>query len=359
MLTSVERDDSYGGRDLYVSFKQGKTWSEPKNIGNDINTAADDFSPWLGEDNKTLYYSTSGISGYGGADIYVTIRLDDTWERWSEPENLGSSVNSKEDDSYFSIPSSGKHIYFARGTIDDDTDIFRFKADDIFLDKDSPLMASVGHLTSKKPDQYFATLVGRTIDIKTEEIIPNVHVVVERLPDGFDVGQAASDSLGEFMMSVRGGARYGLLAKHPGYLSADENFDFNKLEVNDTVHVDLKLAKIEVGAKIVIKNVFFDFDKAELKTSSYPVLNRLLEYMLSGEIQKVEISGHTDSYGKDDYNQKLSQRRVNSVKAFLRQNGITEDRMIAKGYGESQPAVSNDTPENRAKNRRVEFKILE
>lgn len=359
MLSSVERDDSYGGRDLYVSFKNGKIWSAPVNLGNDVNTAADDFSPFLGEDGKTLYYSTSGISGYGGSDIFVTIRLDDTWQRWSEPENLGSSVNSKGDDSYFSIPSSGKHIYFARGKIDDDTDIFRFKADDIFLDKDSPLMASVGHLTTKRPDQYYVTLVGRTIDKETSQIMPGVHVIVERLPDGFDVGQVASDSLGQFMMTIRGGARYGLLAKHPGYLSTDENFDFNKLNKIDTIKVDLMLSPIKKGAVITLKNVFFDFDKSELKTSSYPVLNRLLEYMQSGEIKKVEISGHTDSYGVDDYNMKLSQRRVDAVKEFLRRNGISEDRMIAKGFGETQPVAPNDTPENRAKNRRVEFKIAE
>lgn len=359
MLSSVERDDSYGGRDLYVSFKNGKIWSAPVNLGNDVNTAADDFSPFLGEDGKTLYYSTSGISGYGGSDIFVTIRLDDTWQRWSEPENLGSSVNSKGDDSYFSIPSSGKHIYFARGKIDDDTDIFRFKADDIFLDKDSPLMASVGHLTTKRPDQYYVTLVGRTIDKETSQNMPGVHVIVERLPDGFDVGQVASDSLGQFMMTIRGGARYGLLAKHPGYLSTDENFDFNKLNKIDTIKVDLMLSPIKKGAVITLKNVFFDFDKSELKTSSYPVLNRLLEYMQSGEIKKVEISGHTDSYGVDDYNMKLSQRRVDAVKEFLRRNGISEDRMIAKGFGETQPVAPNDTPENRAKNRRVEFKIAE
>lgn len=359
MLSSVERDDSYGGRDLYVSFKNGKIWSTPVNLGNDVNTAADDFSPFLGADGKTLYYSTSGISGYGGSDIFVTIRLDDTWQRWSEPENLGSSVNSKGDDSYFSIPSSGQHIYFARGKIDDDTDIFRFKADDIFLDKDSPLMASVGHLTTKKPDQYYVTLEGRTIDKETNLIMPGVHVIVERLPDGFDIGQVASDSLGQFSMTIRGGARYGLLAKHPGYLSTDENFDFNKLNKIDTIHVDLMLSPIKKGAVITLKNVFFDFDKADLKTSSYPVLNRLLEYLQSGEIKKVEISGHTDSYGDDAYNMKLSQRRVDAVKDFLRRNGISEDRMIAKGYGETQHVAPNDTPENRAKNRRVEFKIAE
>lgn len=359
MVISSERDDSYGGRDLYVSFKDGKSWTEPRNLGNEVNTAANDYSPFLGQDNKTLYYSTSGLSGYGGSDIYVTIRLDDTWERWSTPENLGSSVNSENDDQYFSIPSSGKHIYFSRGTVDDDTDIYRFKADDIFLDKESPLMASVNHLTTARPDEYFVKIKGRVLDEATDKLIAGAKVIIERLPDGIDMGEDTSDDKGTFDLNVRGGARYGLLAKYPGYLSTDENFDFNKLTANDTMVVDLYLSKIEVGATIVLNNIFFDFDKSVLKTSSFPELNRLLEYLKSGEIKKVEISGHTDSVGDDAYNQNLSQRRASAVVAYLKENGISSDRMIAKGFGETKPKVPNDTKENRSKNRRVEFKIAE
>lgn len=359
MIISAERDDSYGGRDLYVSFKEGKTWSEPKNLGNDVNTASDDYSPFLGHDSKTLYYSTSGFSGYGGADIYVAIRLDDTWQNWSIPENLGSSLNSKGDDQYFSIPSSGKRIYFARGIVDEDTDIFSFKADDIFVDKESKLMTSVGHLVSPEKPEYFATVYGKVLEDKTKTPIGGAKVIVERLPDGMDVGNVLAEGNGDYMVTVKGGARYGILAMEKGYLSTDENFDFNDLKKNDTINVDLYLSKIETGTSITLNNIFFDFDKSVLKTSSYPELNRVLKYLSDSQVKKIEISGHTDSVGDEDYNEKLSQRRADAVFNFFRQNGVDPMQMEAKGYGESKPKVPNDTKENRGKNRRVEFKILE
>jgi len=128
IILSAERDDSYGGRDLYISFKKSKLeWTEPVNLGGTINTLQEEASPFLAKDGKTLYFSSGGHSGYGGLDIYVTRRLDDTWLKWSAPENMGSGINTDIDDEYFSIPSSGKHLYFTRGKVDDDTDIFRFK----------------------------------------------------------------------------------------------------------------------------------------------------------------------------------------------------------------------------------------
>ena len=359
MIISAERDDSYGGRDLYVCFRDDKIWSEPKNLGNDINTATDDFSPFLGMDDKTLYFTSSGYSGYGGADIYVSIRLDNSWERWSTPENLGSSVNSAGDDQYFSIPSSGKHIYFSRGTIDDDTDIFRFKANDLFVDPDSKLMTSVGHLTELEPDDYIVTIKGVVTDDKTGAPMAGVPVIIERLPDGVEMGSTTSGEDGSYEFSVRGGARYGGLAKKPGFLSTEQNFDLNEIASNETKEVDLNLAKIETGVTIVLNNIFFDFDKAELKTASYPELNRLLKYLNDGDIKKIEISGHTDSVGEDDYNKGLSERRAKAVFNFFRENGIAKDRLVSVGYGETKPKVANDTKENRAKNRRVEFKVVE
>lgn len=359
MIISAEREDSYGGRDLYVSFKEKKNWSEPVNLGGDINTVNDDYSPFLGEDTKTLYYSTSGFAGFGGADIYVAIRLDDTWKKWSTPENLGGSLNSEGDDQYFSIPSAGQRIYFSRGTVDEDTDIFSFNADDIFIDKDSKLMASVGHLVTPEEPEYFATIRGKVLEDKTKSPLGGVSVIVERLPDGLDVGKVVADDNGDYMVTVKAGARYGLLAKEKGFISTDENFDFNDLEENDTLNVDLYLSKVEAGASIVLNNIFFDFDKAVLKTSSYAELNRLLEHLKEGEIKKMEISGHTDAVGDEEYNKRLSQRRANAVLEFLKQNGVDPSVVEAKGYGETQPKVPNDTEENRRKNRRVEFKIIE
>lgn len=359
MIVSSERDDSYGGRDLYVSFKRGGQWSEPKNLGDDVNTASDEYSPFLAQDSKTLYYSTSGFSGYGGTDIYVALRLDDTWERWSIPENMGNSVNSETDDQYFSIPNSGKQVYFSRGNMDDDTDIYSFVADDLFIDKNSKLMASIGHLVTTEEPQYYVTIKGRVLKDGSTEPLAGATVIVERLPDGVDVGTVTTDENGIYEVTVKAGARYGVLAKEDGYLSVDENFDFNETVNNDTLAVDLSLSKIKAGASIVINNIFFDFDQAVLKTSSYPELNRILDLLVEGEIQKIQVSGHTDSVGDTDYNQRLSERRAKAVTEFFRSNGISFERMESIGYGETKPKVENDTPENRAKNRRVEFQIIE
>lgn len=359
VVTSVERDDSYGSRDLYVSFKKGKIWSEPKNLGEGVNTAGEDFAPFLSQDGKTLYYSTNGISGYGGSDIFVSIRLDDSWEKWSVPENLGSGINSAQDDQYFSIPSSGKHIYFSRGDLDEDTDIFRFKAEELFIEESSsPIATTVNHLTEPEPDEVFMTVYGKVVDSKSGDPINNATVIVERLPDGVDIGNVKTIG-NEYHFSVRGGARYGLLAKLDGYLSQNQNFDFNKVTESDSIEQNLALTKIEADAKIVINNIFFDFDKAVLKTSSYPELNRIYEFIADGKIQKIEISGHSDAVGNDAYNKALSQKRAKAVFNYFRAKGIAFDKMEVIGFGETQPVASNDTEEGRSRNRRVEFKIIQ
>jgi OOP family OmpA-OmpF porin len=253
----------------------------------------------------------------------------------------------------------GQHIYFSRGVSNDDTDIFRFKADDIFIDPDSPLMASVSHLTASRADEFFRYVYGKVIDEGTSLAVADVDIILERLPDGVDMGKVKSNAKGEYRMSVRGGAKYGLNANLNGYLSTGMNFDLNSLKRNDTLNVDMLLSKIKVGAKVVLNNIFFDFDKVTLQTSSYPEMSRLVELMKSGGIQKVEVSGHTDSVGDEVYNQKLSERRAQAVVNYMRKSGISDDRVIAVGYGETKPIAENDTKENRSKNRRVEFKIFE
>ncbi len=357
LIISAERDDSYGGRDLYVSFKENDVWSEPKNLGDEINTAGEDMAPFLGIDGKTLYFSTNGISGYGGSDIFVSLRLDDTWTKWSVPENLGSGLNSSSDDQYFSIPSSGTNIYFSRGTVDDDTDIFRFKADELFLTDDSPYLASLEHLKAKVPSDFLVMLTGQVTN--PEGPVANAKVNLERLPDGLPIANMNTDQEGKYKFVVRGGSRYGVSVEQEGYLSERKNFDFNDISSSDTIASSLTLTKIESGASIVLNNIFFDFDKAVLKTSSYSELKRILALLVDKTINKIEISGHTDSTGDDAYNQRLSERRAQSVYSYFISNGVSKDRIVAKGYGETQPKAPNDTPENMQLNRRVEFKITD
>ena len=147
MILSAERDDSYGLRDLYVTRqKPDGSWSQPINLEGEINTVGEEESPFLAKNTKTLYFSTNGQSGYGGKDIYVSQRLDDSWSKWSEPENLGAGVNKEGDDEYFSIPTNGEYAYFTRGDHGEDMNIFTFKVDDLFVEKAGPVYESMKHL---------------------------------------------------------------------------------------------------------------------------------------------------------------------------------------------------------------------
>lgn len=366
MIVSAERDDTYGGRDLYVSFKQSKnSWSEPKSLGGDINTASDEAAPFLTNDNKSLYFSTKGISGYGGSDIFVATRLDDTWQNWSAPENLGAGINTASDDVYFNMPTSGKHAYFSRGTENEDIDIYRFEIKEFFIDADKLLAASeldgVGKKNMKiNPKDVVLALKGKVLDEKTNSPVIAT-IMIERLPDGIDIGAVKTNpETGEFRFSLRGGAHYGIITEAEGYISLDRNLDLNQPNPEEkTLELDLFMVKLEKGAEVSFNNIFFDLEKYTLKTSSYPELERIKELLEAQKIGKIEISGHTDSTGPEEFNQRLSELRARAVYNFFANNGIDKARLTVVGYGESKPKVPNDTRENREKNRRVEFKILE
>lgn len=366
MVISAERDDTYGGRDLYVSFKTGKNdWAEPKSLGGNVNTASDEAAPFLSDDNKTLYFSTKGYSGYGRADIYVSRRLDDSWQAWSEPENLGSGINTSADDIYFNMPTSGKHAYFTRGNDGEDTDIYKFEIKEFFID--SVQLLAVEELAGAKreelsinPEDMFISLNGRVLDEETNEPVIAA-IMIERLPDGVDIGAAKTNpETGEFHFSLRGGAHYGIITEAEGYISLDRNLDLNKLAATErNRQIDLFMVKLEAGAEVTFNNIFFDLEKYQLKTSSYPELERILEMLKDEKLKRIEISGHTDSTGPDAYNQQLSENRAKAVYNYFVANGIDQSRLTAKGFGETKPKLANDTRENRELNRRVEFKILE
>lgn len=370
ILMSTERDDTYGDRDIYVSFSNGKNeWTEPMNIGANINTADVENAPFLDKDNETLYFSSSGYSGYGGADIFVSKRLDDTWTNWSAPENLGPGINGATDDVYFNIPSSGTHAYFTKGDADENTDIFQFKIDEFFIeDVDTtpitapePVDIDTTDVVAvvEEPEEIFVTIRGQVLNSKTQQPI-GTRILVERLPDGADIGSTNSDAgSGSYNFQLRAGARYGFLAEADGFVSVNENIDLNDVTTAMEINRNLMLTPIEKGADIVINNIFFDFDQAVLKTASYPELERILKYLQDGQIEKIEISGHTDSVGDDNYNLRLSERRAKAVYNYFKNRQIIEARLVYKGYGETAPVAPNDTKENRRKNRRVEFKILE
>jgi len=343
LILSVERDDSHGDRDLYVSFfREDSTWSEPKNMGDVLNSAGDDASPFLAADDQTLYFSSNGRGGYGGFDVYVSKRLDDTWLNWSEPQNLGSDINNSKDDLFFNIPMTGNYAYYSRSVGDDDADIFRVEL---------PLRVMPSDVVIVK---------GKLINQKTGEPI-EAKIIYEKLPEGVTVGITKSNKeTGEYQIVLPKGELYGFRAEAENYLPVNENIDLrdknNKLT---EVARDLKLAPVEVEVTIDLNNIFFDFDKSILKNESFPELNRLADFMKEHEKVKIDISGHADSTGPETYNMGLSKRRAEAVSGYLTKRGVSADRLHVAWYGESKPAASNSTREGRRQNRRVEFTIVE
>lgn len=357
LLMSVERLDSYGDRDIYVSFnKNDSTWSEPLNLGKSINTPAEEASPFLAADDKTLYFSSKGYSGYGGSDIYRSIRLDDTWTKWSEPENLGPEINSKFDDLFFNIPSNSDFGYFSKGVADNNVDIFRLKLPPFMLP--DPVVLVKGKLFDQK--------TGLPIGAK---------IIFETLPDGKEAGIAQSDpQTGEYEIQLPVGKQYGIRAEAKDHLSTNQNLDLRKIaygpvkqdlalvpigdEDKPVVVEPIEITPIAVNVTIPLNNIFFDFDKASLRSESFSELNRIVALMAERKSMTVEISGYTDNLGPDAYNMKLSERRAKSVSKYLVEKGVDSSRITTTWFGETRPVDTTNTKAGNRKNRRVEFKIL-
>jgi len=343
---SVDREDTKGGRDIYVSFAENDTvWTEPRNLGMNINTAGDEITPFLALDDHTLYFSSNGYSGYGGSDIYMSKRLDDSWAKWSAPQNMGPDINSKTDDVFFNIPSTSDYAYFSRAMTPENFDIYRVKM---------PLFKNVEQIIIVK---------GQSIDAKTGKSI-GAKIIYERLKDGKELGVTNSDpTTGNYEIKLPGGELYGIRAEAKDYISESRNLDLRVQKTSNSLQEDLKLEPIQIAAikenvTITLNNVFFDYDKAKLKPESFPELNRIVTIMTERATMQVEIAGHTDPRGPAGYNMELSARRAKSVAKYLIEKGVSSERITVVFFGETRLIDLTNTEEGNAKNRRVEFKIL-
>lgn len=339
LIMSIKRDDSYGDRDLYVSFeKRDGTWTAPMNLGENVNSATDETSPFLAADDKTLFFSSSGYIGFGKNDIYMTRRLDDTWQNWSEPYNMGPQVNSSGDDLFFSMPAEGNFAYYTKEDSVGDMNIYRLPM---------PLFNELDPVI---------TIKGRVVDMETQE--PLDAIVSYETQDGVEVGKVETDpTTGEYEITLPAGQEYQYIAKVKGYLPISENVDLTNQKESKSFTNDMIMAPVKEKAEIVLNNVFFAFDSHQLLASSISELNRMVEVMKDNTQIEVVIIGHTDSTGPEEYNQMLSEKRAQSVVNYLTDKGVDKERLEYIGKGESEPAYPNDTRENRAKNRRVNFKV--
>lgn len=324
--------------DLFVSFKNGNGYTRPKKLPYPINTEFGEGTPFLAPDNKTLYFASNRPGGLGGYDMYVTRRLDDSWEKWTEPQNLGPPINSESTEAFFTIPAKGDYVYFVR-VFDEQSDIVRTKLKKEFL----PTAVTI---------VYGKVIPDAPVDFE------KVKLVYVDLNSKKETKVDVNPVTGEYKIVLPSGVFYGFKAEAPNFYPTSQNIDLKKSEEYKEISVDIYLKEIKIGKSFIINNVFFDFGKADLKPESYYELDAIVEILQKNPNFKLEISGHTDNVGSDEVNKTLSLNRAHSVVNYLISKGISKDRLVCKGYGKSQPIVPNTTEENRAKNRRVEFKIL-
>ncbi|WP_171025538.1 OmpA family protein [Hymenobacter jeollabukensis] len=342
LLMAVDRRDSKGQQDLYVSFRQTDgSFSRPVNLGANINTKAAEFAPFLAPDGKTLYFASEGLAGYGKGDIFYAKRLDDTWTNWTKPRNLGPAINSPAMDAYFSLSASGEDAYLVsdRNGTDGSRDIFRIS------------------LSSNNKPEAVALVRGRVLDAATKKPVAAT-VRYENLITGEEIGVVETNATdGTYTIVLPTGAHYGYRADATGYLSEDQNLDVTDRNKYSEETQDLYLIPFEVGQKIKLNNIFFAQSKYFLRENSYPELQRLVNILKNYPQVEIELQGHTDNQGDPALNLKLSNDRVNEVKKYLVSKGIAGTRIRAQGFGDTKPIAPNDQEETRKLNRRVEFVI--
>lgn len=335
------RPGGFGGMDLWVStmIKDGK-WSEPVNMGDKINTPGDEMSPFIHFDNRTLYFSSNGRPCMGGFDIFMS-RMDKD-SVWSEPENLGYPINTQTDEIGLIINSSGTIAYFS-------SEISPQKGRDLFS-------FEVPEHIRPDPVSYFK---GTVRDENTGKKLKASYELIN-LNTGKKEVVSSTDIRGDFLVCLPSDFNYGINVNSPGYLFYSETFMLQAEHSSiEPFEKTILLSPIKIGEQMSLHNVFFDLDSWVLREESLPELGNLFKLLEDNPDLVVEIGGHTDSTGTEEYNYNLSEQRARVVRDFLINKGIEPARLKYRGYGESEPLNDNSTEEGMRKNRRTEIKVIE
>lgn len=367
IILSLDSYGSYGGEDLYVSFRQDdNSWSTPRNLGSGINTKYQEMTPYLLSDNKTLFFSTNGRGGFGGRDIFVTQRLDDTWLGWSEPVNLGSEVNSEGVELYFSFyPDNEVAIFTSTQNSEGYSDLksIPFTLEQLNDVLETPIEAapamvsesdeSIIYIEENTIPEGTLSLFGSIFNVNDSSSL-NAELKFESNDESITV---ASNSQG-YQIQLNSSSIYQVTVSADGFVGKTDVLDIRTSSTNNFKQ-DFYLSPIEVGTTVQLNNVLFTRGTTQLIESSYPELDLVVEMMVENEDLKIFLEGHTDNRGDAFANLKLSQDRVDTVIEYLVNQGVDNNRLDGEGYGGSRPIASNSNEETRRLNRRVEFTIVE
>lgn len=339
-LNTYANGSIMGNMDIYVCFMTDSGWSNPVNLGDQINTPYSERSPYLHPDGKSLYFSSDGHAGLGGLDVFKSVRLDDTWTNWSKPINLGTEINTILNDWGYKIGITGDSAFFsgfARTNGYGQWDLYS-----VTLPKDArpdPIVMISGTITDNKGNRLQAEIIWE--DLATGEIL----------------GTTKSNMMsGHYFIALPVGKNYGYYVKKNGYYPTSNSIDLTKSKDGDSRKVDIELVSTKdmktKSSSITINNIFFDFDSAVLKKESTSELKRLIDFVQNNSIDKIKIIGHTDKVGSNAYNQKLSLDRAISVKKYL-SNLLPKLQITTIGKGATVPIDKIDD----SKNRRVEIVV--
>ncbi|MEX6687691.1 OmpA family protein [Danxiaibacter flavus] len=334
-----DRPGGYGGKDLYVSYRQpnGK-WSQAENMGPNINTKGDELAPFIHADNQTLYFTSSGLPGYGSFDIFVTRKGADG--KWGVPENIGYPVNTVDNEGSLFIASDGVTGYFAADRADSrgGLDLYKFKLRaDIRPAKTLYVQGYVTDATTQKGIPCSVDL----FDDKTQQPVTHLQ----------------TDETGFYFVTLPVNKDYTFVVNRKGYLFYSDVFALATKPSDSTYKKNISLQPIAVNSSVTLKNIQFETNSYKLQPVSIIELNKLVQLLKDNETVKVQINGHTDNTGTPAQNMQLSLNRAKAVVEYLVSNGIDAKRLAAKGFGETKPIADNNTEEGKAANRRTEFVI--
>lgn len=335
-----DRKGGLGGRDIYRAEKDERgQWKKAENMGKVINTSFEEISPFIHANGVTLYFSSTGHPGFGGYDIFHSSRSGETW---STPVNFGYPVNNFGDQFAMFITPDGARAYYAFEEVGQD---------------------ERGRLMTLDLPEAFRTPIpsgsvgGRVTDRKTGKVLKSRIELVD-LRTRATVSVTSSDSLdGQYLMMLNRGAEYALFLTRPGYLFRSVHFNIPENRV-EQVSLDVALDPIVTGSAVILNNIFFAYDRFDLRSESFAELDEVWRFLKQNPTVRIEISGHTDNTGTDAGNRTLSANRARAVADHLIGKGIEAARIVSVGLGSSRPIAGNDSEEGRAANRRIEFRVL-
>lgn len=338
-----DRRGGVGRRDIWVShLDDNGEWTRARNVGKPVNTIYDEISPFIHANNRVLYFASNGLVGFGGYDIFFSER--DSAGLWTAPKNMGSPINNHEDQFSLFITADGKKGYYSHEELREG--YTRSRIFEMDIPEEDRVRYVSNYVKGRVTDRVTGEPLGAAIELinlATHETESLVH---------------ADSVTGAYLFVLTEGSEYALYVSMPGYLFRSLNFNYSEQEHMKPISLDVALDRAAEGTTAVLQNIFFDVDSYALHAKSRTELEKIRRFLEDNPGLRVEIGGHTDNSGSVTYNQQLSERRARSVYDYLVGVGIDARRLVPKGYGPSVPVADNSTVEGRSQNRRIEFKLI-